>query len=121
MRVRSAPLRPGASPMNIRRALSGPFKLLSTAARSHIAGQRMQAAASVMSFANCAFLSGNGYLTRGDIVSAVLHRVLIGAQQFQPHSMFAGRPALEPDRLPLVDVSGIVAPSNSNEINILRM
>ena len=46
MRVRSAPLRPGASPINITRASIGPFRSLRTAVRSHIAGQRIQAAAS---------------------------------------------------------------------------
>jgi hypothetical protein len=39
--------------MNITRASTEPFELLKTAARSHIAGQRMQLAASAANPANC--------------------------------------------------------------------
>ena len=52
MRVRSAPLRPGASPMNMMRAFTDPFSWLSTAARSHIAGHLTQAAASLTKLMN---------------------------------------------------------------------
>jgi hypothetical protein len=42
--------------MNITRALTGPFSLLKTAVRSHMAGQRTQAAASAAKAANCFLL-----------------------------------------------------------------
>src|SRR6059058_4037235 len=53
MRVRSAPLHPGASPINITRASIGPFSSLRTAVRPHIAEQRTQAAACVRCSAMC--------------------------------------------------------------------
>jgi hypothetical protein len=46
IRVRSAPFLPGASPMNITRAFGEPLSSLNTALRPHIAGQRVQLAAS---------------------------------------------------------------------------
>src|SRR6266480_859565 len=52
MRVRSAPLRPGASPTKRTRASSDPFSSLKTAVRPHIAGQRRHAAASADSARN---------------------------------------------------------------------
>lgn len=51
-RVRSAPFRPGASPINITRAVGKPFSSLNTAVRPHIAGQRVQLAASLTNSAN---------------------------------------------------------------------
>jgi hypothetical protein len=56
-RVRSAPLRPGASPMNMTRASRAPFTSLKTAARSHIAGQLTQVPASAHNEAKRATLS----------------------------------------------------------------
>ena len=51
-RVRSAPFLPGASPTNITRASGEPLSSLNTAVRPHIAGQRVQLAASLASFLN---------------------------------------------------------------------
>ena len=54
-RVRSAPFRPGASPINITRAVGKPFSALNTGVRPHIAGQRVHAAASLTNSANNLF------------------------------------------------------------------
>lgn len=51
-RVRSAPFRPGASPINITRASGEPFSSLNTAVRPHIDGQRVHTAASLTNSAN---------------------------------------------------------------------
>lgn len=51
-RVRSAPFRPGASPINMTRASGEPLSSLSTAVRPHIAGQRVQLAASLTNSVN---------------------------------------------------------------------
>src|SRR5262249_32225975 len=49
IRVRSAPFLPGASPINKIRESRPPFNSLNTAVRSHIDGQRVQAAALAVS------------------------------------------------------------------------
>lgn len=56
MRVRSAPFRPGASPTNITRALSGPLLSLKTADRPHMPGHRVQLAAAAINSEKLAFL-----------------------------------------------------------------
>src|SRR5437764_5138205 len=63
-RVRSAPLRPGASPINMTRASTGPFNSVSTAARAHIAAQRTHLDASADRSRNCwcLFFSAMGLL-----------------------------------------------------------
>jgi hypothetical protein len=50
--VRSAPFRPGASPINITRAAKAPLSELNTALRPHIAGHSVQPAASATNRVN---------------------------------------------------------------------
>ena len=92
MRVRSAPFRPGASPINITRASGEPFKELSTALRPHIAGHAVQLAASSTNSLNFLLTTNDFDLTRLDIVIAVAIRPTVWADEFDADRVFPAQP-----------------------------
>src|ERR1043165_1604771 len=107
MRVRSAPFLPGASPTNSTRASGEPLSSLNTAVRPHIAGQRVHAADSIVSFLKC-FVFFMCDLPGQRVVVAVTISPPVWSDQFEPDRVPAGRPASQHDLLPSIDPLHVV-------------
>ena len=89
MRVRSAPLRPGASPINITRASDEPLSSLRTALRPHIAGQSVQLEASFTNLLkeSLVIASNDGVATEGHPYKKATDTLRRGGPPWPPHGL----------------------------------